>query len=72
MKSTRCFCQILLKFEFSQQIFEKVLEIKFHQNPSSGSRVVQFGQMNGRTDITKLVVAFRTFANAHKKFQSHV
>jgi hypothetical protein len=33
-----------MKFEFSQQIFGKVLNIKFHQNPSIGSRVVPCGQ----------------------------
>jgi hypothetical protein len=49
-----------MKFEFSRQIFEKVLNINFHENPSIGSRVVPCGQ----TDMTKLVVAFRNFANA--------
>jgi hypothetical protein len=29
-----------MKFELSRQIFEKVSNIKFHQNPSSGSQVV--------------------------------
>jgi len=29
---------------FSQQIFEKFLNIKFHKNPSDGSRVVPRGQ----------------------------
>ena len=51
-----------MKFEFSRQIFEKVLNIKFHQNPSVGSRVVAFGQ----TDMEKLTVAFRNFANTPK------
>jgi hypothetical protein len=51
-----------MKFEFSRQIFEKVSD-KFHQNPSSGSRVVPCGQ----TDMTKLIVAFRNFANAPNK-----
>jgi len=37
--------QILLKLEFSRQIFEKYPNIKFHKNPSSGSRVPC-----GRTD----------------------
>jgi len=32
---------------FSQRIFEKYSNIKFHENPSSGSRVVPWGQ----TDI---------------------
>jgi hypothetical protein len=47
-----------MKFEFSRQIFEKVLNIKFHQNPHIGSRVPY-----GRTDMTKLIVAFRNLAN---------
>ena len=50
-----------MKFEFSRQIFEEVSNIKFHQNPSSGSRVVPCGP----TDI-KLMAAFRNFANASK------
>jgi len=36
-------CQILIKFEFSRQIFEKNSNTKFHDNPSSGSRVVPYG-----------------------------
>jgi hypothetical protein len=39
---------ILVKFvtrlEFSRQIFEKYSHIKFHENPSSGSRVVPCGR----------------------------
>ena len=54
-----------MKLEFSQQIFEKYLDIKFHENPSSGSRVVPCR----RTDVTKLIVAFRSFANAPKSDQ---
>ena len=65
MNSTRYFCQILMRFEFSRQMFEKVPSIKFHQNPSSGSRVVPCGQK----DMTKQVVAFRNFANAPKTLQ---
>ena len=51
-----------MKFEFSRQIFEKVSNVKFNQNPSSGSRVVPCGE----TDMTKLIVAFRNAANAPK------
>ena len=36
--------------------------MKSHQNPSSGRRVVPYG----RTDVTKLTVASRNFANAPK------
>jgi hypothetical protein len=54
------FCRILMKRKFSRPIFEKSSNIKFHQNPSIGSRVVPCGQ----TDMTKLIVVFRNFANA--------
>jgi hypothetical protein len=53
-----------MKFEFSRQIFEKVLNTKFYQNPSIGSLVVPCGQ----TDMTELIVAFRNFANAPKNY----
>jgi hypothetical protein len=52
-----------MKLEFSRQIFEKYSSIKFHENPSIGSQVVPCG----RTDMTKLTVAFSNFANAPKK-----
>ena len=37
--------------------------IKFHENPSSGSRIFPCG----RTDMTKLIVVFRNFANKPPK-----
>ena len=49
-----------MKHEFSRQIFEKSPNFKFHKNPSSGSRVVPYGQ----TYMEKPLVAFRNFANA--------
>jgi hypothetical protein len=55
-----------MKFVFSRHTFEKVSNIKFYQNPSSGSRVVPCRQTDGRTDDMKLIVAFRNFANASK------
>ena len=54
-----------MKLEFSRQIFEKFSNIKFNENPSSGSRV--FSNEDGQTYMTKLTVAFRNFGNAHKK-----
>ena len=52
-----------MKLEFSWQAFEKRnSDIKFNQNSSSGSRDVPYG----RTDMTKLIVDFRNFANAPK------
>ena len=50
MESTRYSCQILMKLEFSRQIFEKSSNIKFHKNPSSGSRVVPCGRTD-RHDV---------------------
>ena len=47
-----------MKLEFYPQIFEKHSNIKFHENPSSGSRVAPCG-----------IVAFRKFANAPKNRQ---
>jgi hypothetical protein len=49
-------------------------EIKFHENPSSASRDVPCGQTDGHTDrmtdLTKLPVAFRNFANVPKNESS--
>ena len=39
-----------MKIEFSWQIFKKYSNIKFHENPSSGSVVVAYGRMDGQTD----------------------
>jgi len=48
MKIIRYYCLILMKIEFIE-IFEKYSSIKFHENPSSGSRVVAYGQTEGQT-----------------------
>ena len=58
MLSTRYSCQILMKIEFCRQIFEKNSYTEFHENPSSGSRVVPCRLKDGRTD-TKLIVALK-------------
>jgi hypothetical protein len=60
MSSTPYFCPILIKLEFSRHtsIFKNT-NIKFHEDPTSGSRVPC-----GRTDITNLIVTFRNFAKA--------
>jgi hypothetical protein len=66
MCSTRYSCQIFIKMEFSQQIFKKYKNIKFHENPSSGSRFYHADRWtDGRADNrTKLTAAFRNFSNA--------
>ena len=59
-------CQILMKIEFSRQIFKKSSNLEFHENPSSGSRVVAWGRTDSQTDMTKHIVAFRNFSNPPK------
>jgi hypothetical protein len=57
--------RILMKLEFSRQIFEKIL--KYHISwkyvrcgPSCSVRTAR------QTDMTRLIIAFRNFENAHK------
>jgi hypothetical protein len=57
-----------MKLEFSQRIFEKYSNIKLHENPSSGSRIVLCRQPGGRRDMTKPIAAFRNFANAQTNY----
>jgi hypothetical protein len=53
-----------MKFEFSRHMFEKFSYIKFHENPSRGSRIFQ----SGRTDRhDKKIVACSNLANAPEK-----
>jgi hypothetical protein len=54
-----------MKPEFSGQIFEKYSNIKFHENPSNGSRVFfPCGQTDGQreTDLKELTFVLRSFA----------
>jgi hypothetical protein len=48
----RYYCQNLEELDFSGQIFEKFSSIKFHEDPSRGSRVVAWTRTrtNGQTD----------------------
>jgi len=54
----RYFFRILSKVEFSRQSFDKYSNIKFNENTLSGVQV----DPCGRTDMTKLVVSFLSFA----------
>ena len=64
MLSTCYSCSILIKLEFSGQIFEKKYSnIKFYENPSSESRVVPFGQTDRHDEANGI---FRNFAKAPK------
>ena len=51
LHAERCyFYEIVMKLEFSVQIFEKYKNIKFYENLSSGSRVVSRGWRDRETD----------------------
>jgi hypothetical protein len=50
MQSTRYSFLILMKREFSPEIFETYTNIKFHENPSSAGRVVPCEQTAGEKD----------------------
>ena len=51
--------------EFSGQNLENS-NMKFNENPCNESRVVPCGRTDRRTDMTKLIVAFRNVANVSK------
>ena len=59
-----------MKPEFSRQIFQKYSNINFHENTSSGSRVVACEGTDGQTDrqtgMANLIVAFCNYAKAPK------
>jgi hypothetical protein len=63
-----------MTLEFSRQIFEKSSNIKFHENPSSVSRVVPCGRTDRQTDrqtaMLKLVVSSRKRGKALHKLVS--
>jgi len=63
--------RFLWNWNFLGRFFEKYLNVKFHENPSRGNRVVTREQADGRTGITKLTVAFRNSANAPKDYFSY-
>jgi hypothetical protein len=47
-----------MKLEFSRQIFEGSSNIKFYQNPCSGSRVVPCGQTDGHGEANSRISQF--------------
>ena len=59
-----------MKLEFPRQILKTFSNIKFHVNPSIGSRVVLCGRKDGRLDrrpdMTQLIVVLRDFSKEPK------
>ena len=76
LSSTCGFRQILMKLEFYWRIFGKDSKITFHENPSSGGSscsIRKDGRRTDRqTDMMKLIVTFRNFANALKSPKLYV
>ena len=62
MKNTRFSRQILMKLEFSRQIFERYLDIKFHDYMSRENRVVPFGPMGIRDEANNRFSQFCDYA----------
>jgi hypothetical protein len=60
------FCPILTEFGFFGRYSRKSYNIKFEASPSSGSRADVGGEIDGRTDMTKLIGAFRDYDDAPK------
>ena len=72
MYSTRNSCQILMKLEFSRQIFEKYTSIKFHENSLNRSRVITAGRMHSHTDGQRSgQTNIRTDRQADKHEEAH-
>ena len=62
-----------MKLEFSRQIFENY-STTFNENPSNWGRVGPWGRTDGRTDrqtdVAKVIVVSRNFANAPDEWRS--
>jgi hypothetical protein len=54
------------ELNFIEEFSKKFSNIKFYGNSSSESRIVPCGRKDGQADATKLIVIFRSFANAPK------
>jgi hypothetical protein len=61
----------LVKIGISRQNSEKYPNIKFNEKPSSEAELFHAdGRTDRRTEMTKLLVAFRAFANVSKNFKN--
>ena len=68
MLSTDYVCRILSKLEVYQRVFQKYANIKFDQNPSSGSWAVPYERTDEQADKhDETNIRLRNFANPFKK-----
>ena len=64
---------LLVKYPLFMSDFNENTQISnFYENPSSGRRVIPCGQTDRQTDMTKLIVALRSFANAPENVTSRL
>jgi hypothetical protein len=70
MQSTCYSSHILIKLEFYLQIFKKEEKPKILDFIKIRPVGAELFHVDGRTDMTKLMVAFRNSANAHKNHQA--
>jgi len=66
MHNTRYSCHILMKFEFSRHIFENINISNFMKIRQMEIELFHVLRPDGESDMTKLIVAFRSYANASK------
>jgi hypothetical protein len=57
-----------MALEFSGDIFQESSNTKFYENLSTESQVVSCRQTDGWKDMTRLTVAFSSYANAPKNY----
>jgi len=55
--SAACFGHVLVNLEFFRQIFEKYSNIKFHENPSSGS-VLEWYRYTNLLSVIVIIISF--------------
>ena len=67
LRSTRYSCQIVKKFDFSRQIFEKYTNTELYKSGSVEAKLFHANGTDGRTDMTKPIVAFRSFFRTRPK-----
>jgi phospholipid N-methyltransferase len=59
--------EVLTILEFSRHFVEKYSSIQFQENPSFCIRTDRLTRGDEQTDVIKLIVAFRNFANSSYK-----
>jgi len=72
MSSTRYPCQILIKLDIARYtVFSKNIQISNFMmvSPVEAEMFHAGGRVDGQTDMTKLIVAIRNFANTSKNIR---